>query len=744
MNIFNKRPLSLILCVMLGSFVFFAFCDITWANTITLIILLIALICTFITPIKIRIKYVFSRVIIVCAILSVIASSIYFDMWFKVYNRYSNEVNLVGTIIEMEDYTYQKGVVIKTENINEDYFSNYKLMAYIESDNYYGFSIGSKVSIKGKIDSLKAEDSNFDMEIYYAAQGISGIVTEISEFTILDVGDYPFEYKISRFRENICRKIVYTSNEDVGGLLCALLLGDRTMLPRGLQLDFSRIGISHILALSGMHLAILAIGLSKLLQFFKLRKKPATAITILFTVFYMAITGFSVSVTRAGLMLIISSLLYLLARTRDSLTSLCIAVFVICVLQPYAVYDLSLWLSAFATLGIVVMSEYQSEKYSKQSFFKWLKTSLLASVFSISATFAICITKFDGISLAAPITTIIFSLLVELFLYVGTALLFFGSFVPIKIIQNPIGKLIIYLAGLISDFKWIYTSTNFTVVEISSVIFTILFFSFFILKIKRKKLAITILSTLLFCIFAISSVLTCTNENKSNIAYYCSDNGEQMILKDSGNLCVVEISNYGKASAYESIGSIMDSKLTRIDKYVFTHYSNKLLDNIKTILNSTLIEEIYLPTPKNDTEERIFSDVANEIKKHRASLYIYRNNDSIEVGNHAVYPLYNSEIGEKKINILAVYSNEKLYSYLNLDSLDGETKSMALETIAISDTIIFGRHESGSADYKFTYKIESAEEVIFSSKRIVMTKETLNFYIERKAVFYPNKIILTH
>ena len=166
MNIFDKRPLSLILCVMLGFFVFFAFYDIKWLSTLVLIILALALICTFITPIKKRINHIFSRVLIMCVILSIVVSSIYFNVWFKAYNRYTDEVTLVGTITEMEDYTYQKGVVIKTDNINEDCFSNYKLNAYIESDKYYGFSVGSKVSIKGKIESLESEDSSFDMESY--------------------------------------------------------------------------------------------------------------------------------------------------------------------------------------------------------------------------------------------------------------------------------------------------------------------------------------------------------------------------------------------------------------------------------------------------------------------------------------------------------------------------------------------------------------------------------------------------
>ena len=319
--------------------------------------------------------------------------------------------------------------------------------------------------------------------------------------------------------------------------------------------------------------------------------------------------------------------------------------------------------------------------------------------------------------------------------------MFFGTFIPIKIVLNPIGQLIIYLAGKISDIKWVYSSTNYTIVMIASIIFTILFFGFFIVRIKHKKTAIFSLSAILCFIFAISSLLTYANDNKSQIIYYCNE-GEQIILSDGGDLCVVEIADYGKSSAYEAIDSITETKLTRIDKYVFTHYSHKLEHNINTLLKSMLIEEIYIPTPKNDTENRIFNTISDEISHYRASLCVYKADESIDVGNYTVYPIYHSEIGETKKNILTIYSKEKVYTYLNVDTLQDETKNMALETIALSDAIIFGRHESGSADYKFTYKLENAETVVFSSERIVMNTDTLFFYEERKAIFNPEKINL--
>ena len=741
MNIFDKRPLSLILCIMLGAFVFFAFYNIPNLAICALIFLTLLFLCTFIPTIKQRIKPLFIRVVIICTVFSVIASSLYFNVWFKAYDRYTDEVTLYGTVTEIDENAYQKGVIIKTDNVNGDPFSRYKLKAYLESEKYYGYSIGSKVYIKGRIEPLKSDDSSFNTESYYASQGISGIVSDVTEFSITGIGEYPLEHKITVQREQICRRIIYLSNKDVGGLLCALLLGDRSALPERLQLDFARIGIAHILALSGMHLAVLAIGLSRLLQFLKLGKKPATVITVIFTFLYMALTGFSVSVTRAGVMLIISSLLYLFARTRDSLTSLLIAVSFICILQPYSVYDLSLWLSAFATLGIVVMSEYLSEKYSKASFIKWLKTSLLASIFSISATFAICITQFNGISLVAPLTTLLFSPIVELFLYVGTVLLFVGSLIPVNILLNPIGRFIVYLSGIISDFEWVYVSTNFKVIEFLSIVFSICFFGFFIFKIKRKKIAISALCLFLCTIFSTSAALTYNSENESQIVYYSNDS-EQIIMGDGGDICVIEIANYRKSSAYEAISSATDSKFTLIDKYIFTHYSSGLDHNVNTLLKSMLIKEIYVPEPKNENENKILESILKTVSDYRATLIVYESGELIKVGRHTVAPVYHSEIGETKKNILIIRAYEKIFTYLNVDSLDGETKSMALETIAASDAIIFGRHESGTDDYKFTYKIENAEAIIFSSEKITMNSSTFNFYTERNAIFSPEKVYL--
>ncbi len=738
MKIFDKRPLSLILCITLGAFVFFTFYNGTATRTalITSAIFMFA-ISYFKGLTACRILL---RILSVSCVIAALFSYLYFDLYFRAYDRYEGESTITGTIEEIDNKTYANAVLISTEDINNTSFSDYNIIVYLDRDEYRNYSIGTRVKVKGVIENFGAGE-DFDAESYYTSRGISGIVNEVSDFEILDNGDFTFGYKLRSFRESICRRIIILSDKDTGGLLSALLLGEKDYLPIGTKLDFSRIGISHILALSGLHLAILAIGFSKLLRFFRISKITATICTILFTLLYMTLTGFSVSVVRAGLMLIVSSLLYLLQRTKDPMTSLFTAVFIICVIEPYSVYDMSLWLSAFATLGIVAMSDAKILNI-KIPFIGYVVNSMLASFFAISATFVFTALKFDGISIIAPLSTLIFSLICEVFIYIGILLVLFGGFLPVKYIFTPIGDLIISLADRLSDIDGIYTSTNFSLVQAAVLIFTLLFFVFLIFEVKRRKTALVILASLFVSIFAVSFFMTRAKENATSMVYHSDD--DHIILTDSGSIAAIDITNYTKSTAYSMYADMASNDLTRIDKYVITHYSYYLPEAVSTLADSILIREIYIPLPKSKKEETVLFQIDDYCKSADISLTVFTDEDVISVGEASVIPLYNHKLGGQKKNLITVFYEDEFYTYASVDILKGETKNMALEVLGGSRAVIFGCHVSGSSQYNFNYKFENLKTLIISDSRIAINESTAEYYSEKDVYISPKKIYLIH
>jgi ComEC/Rec2-related protein len=143
---------------------------------------------------------------------------------------------------------------------------------------------------------------------------------------------------------------------EVGGVGAALLLGNRSWLSEDTVLAFRRAGVSHLLALSGLHVSIL-IGFLELV--FRKLKLPHTAraVTVpLFALGYLALSGFAVSTWRAVLMICVLYLAYLFRADYDAFTALSLTLALILAVTPYAVLDLSLWMSFLAAGSIIVFS----------------------------------------------------------------------------------------------------------------------------------------------------------------------------------------------------------------------------------------------------------------------------------------------------------------------------------------------------------------------------------------------------
>ncbi len=738
MNIFDKRPLSLILSVVILAFVIFSFTEAYFGKLLILVAVVLLTVLSFIFLKNKRVV----KIALVFSLVSFVLSFLYFEFYFKAYNRYTDEACVECEIIRMTNEGNTTELLVSAESINGDFLSDYELIVYLDRSEHYGFSIGSKIKIYGDIESF-GESQDFNFESYYFARGISGVISYPEEVYVTDIGDsYPFEYKIYDYRQTISRKIIQNSkNADVGGLMCALLLGDRDYLPEGSNLDFTRIGITHILALSGSHLVILSIGFMKLLMRLGVKKKSAIVAMIIFTLFYMTITGLSASVVRASLMLIISSSMFLLSRTKDSMTSLILSVLIIIIASPYAIYDVALWLSAFATLGIVVMCERYTVRGEKISLRRFIFISFASSFFAIGATLFISTFTFDGTSALAALATFIFNFLTEAFIYLGILLLLFGSFLPICYLTLPLGKLIIFLVKWLASFEAVYVSTTFVPVYITALVFSFLFFLFFVLKIQHKRAFLSLLLTIFVLYYALAGALSYNSENRDQIVYSIHKN-EEIILTSSGEVMLIDIGNYNVKTTNSVYSALIDENLTHIDKYVITNYSYKLREAFSKLSDKVLIDEIYIPAPKTPDEENIYFDLEDFANRHGYKLTYYTTDGFITIGDATLAFHLNYTLGKSEKLLFSIHLDEKLYSYVNVGALSGKEKNMANEVLSGSHGVIFGCHDNKCKDFDFNTKFELAEKIVFSSDKLEFSSDMLEYYENKGSKFFVDRYVL--
>jgi ComEC/Rec2-related protein len=143
--------------------------------------------------------------------------------------------------------------------------------------------------------------------------------------------------------------------DQTADLVGAMALRLDNQIPALTNKHLQRSGISHIFAVSGLHLSI-AIGLLvRLLQQTRLPRRLQSGVSIAVTLGFMAVTGFPSSIVRAGIMLLVALVADLSTHRRaDSLNSLGAAVFLIALFRPTWVLGAGLWLSVSATCGVLL------------------------------------------------------------------------------------------------------------------------------------------------------------------------------------------------------------------------------------------------------------------------------------------------------------------------------------------------------------------------------------------------------
>lgn len=145
---------------------------------------------------------------------------------------------------------------------------------------------------------------------------------------------------------------------DYAEFAVSILFGDKTYLSDSAKENFRFAGLSHIMAVSGLHLSVWIMGLHLLLVRLRLDEKTCGALCVFASLCLVCFCSFSVSVIRAAVMLSAYLIAPFFSRRGDSFNSLGLSAVLICSVNPCAVGDISFLLSFFATLGIIVLSEY--------------------------------------------------------------------------------------------------------------------------------------------------------------------------------------------------------------------------------------------------------------------------------------------------------------------------------------------------------------------------------------------------
>lgn len=347
-------------------------------------------------------------------IFGLIIYLIFFIISISSLKKYENITNARNGIIKIVSSKQEKEY--KNKYIIE--FNKNRYLLY--TDKKDNFDYGDIVYFNGKFEKIKSSKNFklFDYARFLRQQKIYGVLEYSSLNKIGQEKD--ISYYLEKVKSKLENNIYEVFDEKKAGFLSGLLLGDKGKVFDETLEDFRNSSLSHILALSGLHIIYVSIGIRTILDLITPKQKLKNLLMIFILMFFAVWTGESPSCLRACIMCSMVYLSKIFYRKNDFYISLLFSLDVILIINCYNIEGIGLWLSYFSTFGMVYIGNNFS---SKNSIFESIKISIICNVMIIPIIW----NCYNKISLIFIISNLFVSYLIGPIIILGYIHLFFGK-----------------------------------------------------------------------------------------------------------------------------------------------------------------------------------------------------------------------------------------------------------------------------------------------------------------------------
>lgn len=289
-----------------------------------------------------------------------------------------SQAESVGKNIEGNVVTIKSSDSIFGQNLIVEFENEIKILLQVPA--YPKFKYGDVLKIKCELKIIENKNSDFDYRMYMAKDEVLYKCEESKFEKISENGGSKILGYVLKLRDKFDGNIIRSIPMPEGALASGILLGGTKGLSEEIQNDFSRTGMTHIVAVSGYNVTIIAEYLILIGIFIGLWRKQAIWFALFGIAIFVIMIGMPASAVRAGVMS--SVLLWAIknGRLSSSENAIIFAGFIMLMINPLLLrWDVGFQLSMFATLGIVLTSELW-----EKSFIKKHKTFGISEIIALS------------------------------------------------------------------------------------------------------------------------------------------------------------------------------------------------------------------------------------------------------------------------------------------------------------------------------------------------------------------------
>ena len=573
---------------------------------------------------------------------------------------------------KIEEDKMKLELVCKEKLVGSYYFKNDEYNFFKEKVN-----IGNSVIVKGKLVSPKNNTVPylFNYKKYLCNKRVY-YTLKIDNIKILKENSNPF-IKLKN------RVIKHVNSYKDSTYLYAFILGKTELISDEVLTSYRENGISHLFALSGLHVSIFSSILLFILKKLRFKEILNYVLIFIFLLLFSFITGFSPSILRATLLfflLSINKVFYLNIRTLDILYLVFI---ILVIINPFIIYNLSFILSFTAAFFLIFSSDLLKGKNYFVSLFK-------VSLLSYFASLPLSIYYFGYTNLLGTILNLVFVPLVSFVVFPLTLLTFIIS--KFYSILNITTNLLESLSLLFNKFKIIIYFPRI------NLIFVFIYLSILMLYIKFKKKICLYLIMVLLIFFKIRPYM----DNNTYIYYIDVGQGDSIlvvtphlnktILIDTGGIVSFNENYKSNIVKNKTIPFFRRIGINKVDYLFLTHGDYDHAGEANDLLSNFCVKKVFINKGNiNNIEKKI-----NNKEVLRLKNFVIDNIKVNSLNNN----VFNNENDDSTILLFNIYD----YKFLFMGDASIKTEEYLLNNYILPNVDILkvghhGSYTSTSTDF---------------------------------------------
>ena len=620
------------------------------------------------------------NVIFIILTIIIIPYVLVFTKVIKYESAYTgNETSITGKI---KEFSINGNKLKLTINAKEDIIATYYLESIDEKEELFNnIAIGKTIKLNGRLESpLKNTiPNNFNYKKYLYNEKI---------FYLFAVDSYKI-IKENNFLDKIKDFLIKRAyNLENGDYLLVLVLGDKSMISSDIYNDYQTNGTSHLLAISGSHVAVLLTIFSFLLK--KVKDIPKLIILSIILLFFGFLTNFQAAVCRAIFFFIINQINKIGNFNYSNLQVLFFTAFIMLIINPFVIYDLGFIYSFIICGGII----YYSDKITGNYFIKMLKLSTISFLFSLPISacinYEVNITSILINMLFVPwISVIVFPLAIITFIFP-----FLNGFLSITLtITNFLNNLFVKFSLFINIPK-------------TSFILIVLLFIFIVLLKHNKKI--------LGCILVLLLIIKTLPKLDSNYYIYYLDIGQgdstilispyqkDVVMIDTGGKITYETEAWEKSNktynlSDNTIKFLKSLGITCLDNLIITHGDFDHTGEAINLVNSFKVEKVIFNCG-------LYNDLEKELIKvlDKKKIKYYSCIRELNIDNNKLHFLQTKEYDNENDNSNVIYTELNGYKFMFMGDASGITEKEILNKYNLPDIDVLkaGHHGSKTSSSK--------------------------------------------